>query len=60
MRDALYRVAAAADIIGVRAVLVHLKWPELRAFYERFDFEPSRISDNQMFLLMKDLRRNLR
>lgn len=60
VRDALYRVAAAADIIGVRAVLVHLKWPELRAFYERFDFEPSALSDNQMFLLMKDLRRNLR
>ncbi len=60
VRDALYRLAGAADIIGVRAVLLHMKWPGLRAFYEKFDFEPSPISDTQMFLLMKDLRRNLR
>lgn len=59
VRDALYRVAAAADIIGVRAVLVHMKRPELRTFYEKFDFEASPISDTQMFLLMKDLRRAL-
>lgn len=59
VRDALFRVAAAADIIGVRAVLVHMKREELRTFYERFDFEPSPLSDDQMFLLMKDLRRGL-
>lgn len=56
LRDALIRVAQAADIIGIRAVLVHLKRPELRPFYERFDFELSPVDDLQMMLLMKDLR----
>lgn len=59
VRDALYRVAMAADIIGIRAVLVHMKRPELRDYYEKFDFEMSPVSDTQMFLLMKDLRKAL-
>ncbi len=59
VRDALYKVAATADIIGVRAILVHMKSPDLRAFYDGFDFEPSPIADDQMFLLMKDLRKNI-
>jgi GNAT superfamily N-acetyltransferase len=59
VRDALYRIAAAGDIIGVRAVLVHVKRSELRHFYGRFGFEPSPVDDSQMFLLMKDLRHNL-
>ena len=59
VRDALFRVAAAGDIVGIRAVLVHLKRPELAAFYAKFDFEPSPVDEDQMFLLMKDLRRAL-
>lgn len=59
VRDALFRVARAADIIGVRAVLVHMKSPDLRPFYERFDFMPSPIRDDQMFLLMKNLRKSI-
>jgi GNAT superfamily N-acetyltransferase len=60
VRDALLRIAGAADIIGVRAVLVHMKTPDLRSFYEQFDFEQSPVYDSQMFLLMKDLRASLR
>lgn len=59
VRDALFRIAGAADIVGVRAVLVHVKHPDLAAFYERFDFEPGPVDQHQMFLLMKDLRRAL-
>lgn len=60
IKDALLRVAGAADIVGVRALLVHAKDDEARAFYERIDFEPSPVDPLQMFLLMKDLKRALR
>ena len=59
VRDALSQSAAAADIISARAILVHMKRPELRGYYEAFDFEPSPVSDSQMLLLMKDLRKAL-
>lgn len=57
VRDAMLRVAAAGDLIGVRAVLVHLKHPGLIPFYTNLDFESSPVDQGQMFLLMKDLRR---
>ncbi|MEP6973390.1 MAG: GNAT family N-acetyltransferase [Actinomycetota bacterium] len=59
VQDALLRIAAAADTIGIRAVLVHLKHPELTAFYATFDFEPAPFDATKMFLLMKDLRKAL-
>jgi GNAT superfamily N-acetyltransferase len=56
LKDALLRIANAADVIGVRAVLVHAKDEKARRFYERFDFEPSPIDPLQLFLLVKDLK----
>ncbi len=56
LKDALLRIAGAADVIGVRAVLVHAKDKDAQAFGERFDFEPSPVDPLQMFLLMKDLK----
>ena len=58
LKDALKRVMAAADLIGVRALLVHAKGDDARAFYERFDFQPSPVDPLQLFLLLKDIRRN--
>ena len=58
--DALYRAASGAEIIGARALLVNAKDEDARAFYERYDFEPSPVHPLQMFLLMKDLRAALR
>jgi GNAT superfamily N-acetyltransferase len=55
LRDALLRTAQAADIAGIRALLVHAKNDGARAWYERFDFEPGP-DPYQLFLLMKDLR----
>lgn len=60
LRDALFRIAAAADQIGARAVLVHAKDDEARKFYEHFGFEPSPIDPLHLLLLMKDLRASLR
>ena len=59
LKDALARIARAADIVGARAVLVHAIDQRARTFYERFDFEPSPIHELQLMLLMKDLRKAL-
>lgn len=60
LRDALIRAEAGAQIIGARALLVNAKDDTARAFYERFDFEPSPIDPLQLFLPMKDIRAALR
>ena len=56
LKDALVRVSAAAELIGVRALIAHAKDEKAKAFYERFDFEPSPSDPLHMFLLMKDIR----
>ncbi len=55
LKDALRRTAQAADIAGIRALLVHAKDEEAEAWYEKFDFEPSPTDPLHLFLLMKDL-----
>ena len=60
LKDALSRMEQAADILGIRAILVHAIDQKARAFYARFDFEPCPDDDLHMMLLMKDLRRELR
>ena len=57
LKDALRRTAQAADIAGIRAIFVHAKDEEARAFYERFDFKPSPTDPYHLFLLMKDVLR---
>ena len=59
LRDALSRVISAAEIIGGRALLVHAKDEQAKAFYERFGFEPSPIDSFHLFLLLKDVRKTL-
>jgi predicted N-acetyltransferase YhbS len=59
LKDALFRIAGAADIVGARAVLVHAIDAGGAAFYGRFNFEPSPVNDLHLMLLMKDLRMGL-
>jgi GNAT superfamily N-acetyltransferase len=60
LKDALSRVAAAADEIGVRALLIHAKDEHAKAFYMQCaEFEPSPTDPLHLFLLMKDLRKVL-
>lgn len=59
LKDALRRTAQAADIAGIRALFVHAKDEDARAFYERFDFRPSPTDPYHLFLLMKDILRFL-
>lgn len=59
--DALGRVNAAADEIGIRALIIHAMDEEAKAFYMRqAEFELSPTNDLHLMLLMKDLRKALR
>lgn len=57
LRDAMQRTLQAADIAGIRALAVHAKDAEARAFYEKFDFVPSPTDPMHLFVLLKDVRR---
>jgi len=59
LKDALVRIAQAADIVGARVVLVHAIDEQASKFYLHFGFEPSPIHELQLMLLMKDLRKAL-
>jgi GNAT superfamily N-acetyltransferase len=60
VRDALLRVAQAADVVGVRAVLIHAESSRARDFYLSLaEFEPSPTDPLHLILLLKDLRRTL-
>jgi GNAT superfamily N-acetyltransferase len=56
LKDVLVRVAAAADIVGARALHAHAKDTHARQFYEHFGFEASPVDAQGMFLLLKDVR----
>ncbi|HVY95357.1 MAG TPA: GNAT family N-acetyltransferase [Solirubrobacterales bacterium] len=58
LQDALLRTVAAAESVGIRALVVHA-YPEAQSFYARFGFEPSPTDKLHMVLLMKDLARFL-
>jgi GNAT superfamily N-acetyltransferase len=57
LHDALARTLQAADIAGIRAVIVHAKDDTARHFYEHFDFDPSPTDAYHLYLLIKDLRK---
>jgi GNAT superfamily N-acetyltransferase len=59
LKDALLRALQAADIAGLRAVVVHAKDQAAREFYVKYGFEPSPIDDLHLMLLMKDLRQTV-
>lgn len=58
LKDALMRVASAADEIAARALLIHCETDEARSFYEHLiGVEPSPTDSLHLFLLLSDLRR---
>lgn len=56
LRDAIARAVQAADLIGVRAMLVHALRDDAQAFYRHFEFEPSPTDPLHLLLLIKDAR----
>lgn len=55
LKDALLRTAQAADIAGIRCLLVHAKNDAARQWYESWEFEPSPTDPHHLFLMLKDL-----
>jgi GNAT superfamily N-acetyltransferase len=55
LKDALLRTAQAADIAGIRALLVHAKDDAARQWYLNWEFEPSPTDPLHLYLLLKDL-----
>jgi len=56
LKNALLRTAQAADIAGIRALLVHAKDDSARQWYESWEFEPSPSDAYHLFLMLKDLK----
>lgn len=58
-QDAARRVMHAADVIGIRALLVHAISEEAKAFYLRLGLEPSPLEPMTMMVTLADLRVSL-
>lgn len=58
LHDVLMKVAGIAEMVGTRALVIHAKNEEARAWYlARFEFDASPVDSLQLMLLMKDLRK---
>ncbi|WP_157223600.1 GNAT family N-acetyltransferase, partial [Rhodovulum sp. PH10] len=54
--DAMRRILQAADIAGVRAMVVHAKDENARHFYEHLGFVPFPGESLTLYRLLKDIR----
>jgi len=60
LRNAFAHAAQAAEVVGIRALLVQAKDEEARRWYlANADFEPTTPDPLQLMILMKDIRRML-
>ncbi len=59
LEDAMIRTVAAAEELGIRAMLVHALDEAAGAFYRRFGFEPSSTDLLNLQILVKDIRKSL-
>jgi GNAT superfamily N-acetyltransferase len=57
LKDAMLRTLQAADIVGIRAILVHAKDHNAKLFYQHFDFIPSPSDALHLLILLKDVRK---
>jgi hypothetical protein len=53
------RTVQAADIAGIRALVVHAKDEKARRFYAHFDFDASPNDPLHLSILIKEIRRQL-
>lgn len=56
LRDAVLRTLQAADIAGIRALVVHAKNDEAKQYYGQFDFSESPTDPLHLWALLKDLK----
>ncbi len=59
LRDAVLRTMQAADIAGIRALLVHAISEDAKRFYERCGFRPSPLDPMTLMITMRDAQQAL-
>ena len=59
LRDAVLRTLQAADIAGIRAILVHAISEDAKKFYERCGFSPSPIDPMTLMITTADAEKAL-
>jgi len=59
LADAVHRVIAAADVVGVRAILVHAVSEAAKAFYEAHGFRASPIEPMTLMITIEEAKRLL-
>ncbi len=57
LRDAILRTLQAAELAGIRAILVHAKSDEAKAFYESFGLYSSPADTMTLMITIADARR---
>jgi GNAT superfamily N-acetyltransferase len=55
-RDAARRVAQAADVIGIRGIVVHAISEEAKNFYIALGFDPSPLEPMMLMVTLSDIR----
>ena len=55
IRDVAMRAVRAADLIGVRGLIVHALSAEAKGFYEQMGFEPSPLDPMMLQIVLADL-----
>jgi GNAT superfamily N-acetyltransferase len=59
VRDAITRTVQAAEIAGIRAILVHAKSQKAKEFYERLGFRASDVSPLTLMITVAEAKRSL-
>ena len=59
LRDAVLRTLQAADIAGIRAILVHAISEDAKKFYERCGFTPSPVDPMTLMITLADAKKAL-
>ncbi len=57
LRDAILRTLQAANLAGIRAIPVHAKSQEAKAFYESYGLHSSPIDPMTLMIAIADARR---
>jgi predicted N-acetyltransferase YhbS len=60
LSNAVRRAIGAADLIGIRAILVHAISSDAKTFYEKHGFRSSPIDDMTLMITLEEARRMLR
>lgn len=60
LRDAILRTLQAAEIAGIRAILVHAISEDAKKFYERCGFSPSPVDPMTLMITLADAEKVLR